>query len=110
MTAPNSSGVNALALLTASYDGLMGEVINGVLNEGAGSTWFSPDPSLVPSLQGIQDNIADLTAKIERLTALLADMTYLARALTANLAKANGAEEADILDALGRAIHERSDE
>lgn len=106
MTEPKKTGANALALLTASYDGLMGTVLAGVLNEGPESQWYQPDAEEQDAaVQRIQSHLAELTAKVERLTLLLSDMTYLTRMLVQNLAKEKDATEADILDALGRALN-----
>ncbi|BBY46860.1 hypothetical protein MARA_02900 (plasmid) [Mycolicibacterium arabiense] len=98
--------LDALALLTASYDGLMGEVIQGVLADKSESEWYpASDDTLSPSLQKLERDVQKLVANVEQLTSLLSGMTLIARVTVAQWAKMVDTAESEVLDAIGRFLH-----
>ena len=97
------NALDAVALLTASFNGATGDVIRQFIAEGAQSDWYQPNTDTTdPRIKAIEINIQHLSGSLERLTNVLDGMVIVTKNLVKNYAKLNDAEPADVLEALGR--------
>jgi len=96
--------IDALALLTASYEDSLAELIGDVLREAKLSASYEPEEILDPRVQELEEDLTVLAAQTTTVIDLLLGMTILARLLALHWAKTEGIDELDLLKVIGESI------
>lgn len=96
--------IDALALLTASYEDSLAELIGDVLREAESSASYEPEEILDPRVQELEEDLTELAAQTTTVIDLLIGMTILARLLALKCANMMEIDELDLLEVIGESI------